>query len=62
MTAESIIFVSTEGITYVEADSDDWLARRFEIEDRAMGFAQSMLPPPAHRYEVLMGQLTRSAK
>lgn len=60
--SEHTIFVDTTGITYVEADEcDEWVARRYEIGDRAIGFAQPLLPPPGHRYQVLMGQLTRES-
>jgi hypothetical protein len=53
------IFVDTPGIEYIEAQHDEHLARELEIGERAMGYGQSLLPPPAHRYEVLMGQLNR---
>ena len=61
--SEHTIFVDTT-VTYVNAEDFDqeWLARGYELGDRAMGFAQPMLPPPAHRLEVLMGQMTRGAK
>ena len=55
------IFVDTPGIEYIEAQHDEYLTRYLEIGDRAIAFGQSLLPPSAHRYEVLMGQLTREA-
>jgi hypothetical protein len=55
------IFVDTPGIEWVDAYDYDkaWLAEAYELGHRAMGYGQSLLPPPAHRYEVLMGQLNR---
>ena len=60
--SEHTIFVDTTDIEYMNADDEDkaWLARGYELGDRAMGFAQSLLLPPMYRYEVLLGQMRRS--